>query len=291
MPHRLSFILSCTLAILFLGGCEGQLNIDLSATPPEGLNAAVLRINSLTLTNAEGLATTLDFDDQDIDVSKLNRGRVITLLRDKGIAAGDYTSVLVNITAQSQVLDSYIEKSDGGQVSLVLRAGSQALASNTFKVRDEEDTNLTLHLDFRSSLLPGSNAASDRLLTPRIRLIETSQASSISGDVAQNVLTGSACDSTATDAPTPVLYVFEGLNINPDDIDGISPDPISTALVSLASVQADYVASFLPAGDYTLSLTCAAANDDPDLNDSIVFLASQNISLGSGSNATLNFSN
>ncbi len=280
------------MALALLTACEGSLNLDISATPPEAVNAAVLRITGLSLERTDGTLLDIDLNPAvEIDALKLDRGAISTLLSAHELAAGDYAALSLRLSATTQTLDSYLEAADGGQAPLVLSAGSAATANQGFSIRQDETTSLTLHFDLRSSLLPASNAAGDRLIAPRLRLVELADSGSVSGRVADALLATGDCASDADPARGQVIYVYSGLDISPDDLDGISPDPLTTALITPSELNADYVVSFLPSGDYTLAISCDADLDDPDRDDSLSFVATRNVSITAGSTSSVHFDN
>ncbi len=65
------------------------------------------------------------------------------------------------------------------------------------------------------------------------------------------------------------VYLFSADTNQPDDVDGGTPDPITTATVQQDGVNA-YTAAFLEDGSYVVAFTCDAATDQPDTNDADV---------------------
>lgn len=276
--------------LLLLAACEGDINIDLSATPPQGVNAAVLRIEAVELIPEGGTARRVAISPPlDLDMRDLDRGQVARLISGAEIDTGTYTGVRLLLVAQPQTLDSFIENADGGEQSLVLAAGSSSLATGRFSLREGETTGVTLHLDMRSSLAPSNNPADDRPLSPRLRLVEDGDAATISGDVETALLTASGCDSDNDPLAGEVIYVYSGSNVVADDLDGLFPEPLTTALIRRDDPAADYVVPFLPAGDYTLAVSCVADLDNPNVDDALGFAATRNASVASGGALTLNF--
>ncbi len=283
--NRLLPVLLC----LLISACEGRVGISLSATPPEELNAAVLRITAIDLRRDDGSTVSINIDpDRDIDLLALDRGAVTALISDREIGAGNYTGLTLQLAMASSVRDSYIEDSSGAEFPLVLRSGATTTAAEDFSIRDEEDTQLTVHFDLRSSLLFGETSAGERQLSPRLRVIENGKAGTISGNAASTLLGDAGCATTADEQAGTVVYVFAG-SVTPDDLDGVAPNPLSTALLRSSETQDDYVAPFLPAGSYTLALTCEADLDNPLSSETIRFIASATATVRAGETTTLNF--
>lgn len=101
---------------------------------------------------------------------------------------------------------------------------------------------------------------------------------SIRGVVNKKLLSDSSC--TGGNA----VYVFEGRDVKPDDIDGISADPADYVIVKFDNVsgQYQYRMNRLRAGDYTLAFTCQAGDDNPDTDDYITFSGIRNVTVVSG---------
>jgi hypothetical protein len=88
----------------------------------------------------------------------------------------------------------------------------------------------------------------------------------------------------------PAVYVFSGAGITPDDIDGIAPDPVSTASVKLDNMGVyRYKAAFLEAGSYTIAFTCNAAADDPTVDNALTFTGTTTVSVTANNTMTHNF--
>jgi len=80
-------------------------------------------------------------------------------------------------------------------------------------------------------------------------------------------------------------YVYAGHNVTPDDIDQSSPQgiaPFATSSITYDNASMSYLfeAAFLPAGDYTVALTCNAdAEDLDDGNDDLMFFNIENVTV------------
>ena len=101
---------------------------------------------------------------------------------------------------------------------------------------------------------------------------------SIRGVVHKRLLSDSSC--TGGNA----VYVFDGHNVVPDDIDRIIADPVDSVFVNFdtASGQYTYRTALLKAGDYTLAFTCQAEADNPDIDNYITFTGIRNVTVSSG---------
>lgn len=80
------------------------------------------------------------------------------------------------------------------------------------------------------------------------------------------------------------VYVFEGHDVSPDDIDRNEPNPVKSAPVAYDSVSRKYRYTVAPLseGNYTLAFTCQADMDSPLEDDDIRFGGMKNIALSGG---------
>ena len=114
-----------------------------------------------------------------------------------------------------------------------------------------------------------------------MRIVNNEDAGHLRGTVAAQTLNDASCIGTDY-----AVYVFAGDNVTPDDVDGVEPDPISTALLSNTF---EYAVGFLDEGNYTLAFTCEANNDETDTNDVTAFIGTSTVTVSAGSTTTYNF--
>ena len=113
----------------------------------------------------------------------------------------------------------------------------------------------------------------------------------MAGTVAAALISDAACTSDTTTGEGNEVYVYQGSSITPDHTDDIAPDPLTTADVRLnnASGNYEYMAPFLPPGDYTAAFTCQGRDDDPATDDAITFTAGQDATVMDGQTTPVNF--
>lgn len=101
----------------------------------------------------------------------------------------------------------------------------------------------------------------------------------ISGTVDVRLLASMQCS-----AGSKAVYIFQGHDAFPDDIDIYDPNPVQLATVVYNNVsrQYKYSISSLPEGDYTLAFTCQANNDSPEYDDDIRFGGMKNVTIAGG---------
>lgn len=121
-------------------------------------------------------------------------------------------------------------------------------------------------------------------------MVATEASGAIAGEVDPTLISALGSDGTHC-----VVYVYNGEDAQVDDIylpiSGSVPDtqnnPEITAMVD--STAYTYTAAFLPAGDYTVSLTCEADLDDPLEDDVLTFTGTSNATVTAGGTMVVDF--
>lgn len=215
-----------------------------------------------------------------IDLLAMHSGLSDTLLNGYVLPAGDYSWMRLMVDTDA-ALDSYIVVM-GTNYELTIPSGSETglKLNRGFVVPSGGSADFTIDFDLRKSInLTGTG---EYMLRPTLRLADNTLAGAIAGSVTSSYIP-SGC--------TPAVYVFAGSGVTPDDIDGIAPDPVTTATVKLDIISGEYryKAAFLEAGDYTVAYTCQALTDDPTVDDALTFSGTSNVSITAKSTATHNF--
>ena len=163
-------------------------------------------------------------------------------------------------------------------------SGSARLVSG-FVVTAGQNNSFVLDWDLRRGLTDPIGQEGWHL-TPALRIIDTTEFGSLFGQVADPLLEHESCPLAADDpdGESNVVYVFAGLDAVPDDLDG-TDDPVTSARVAMNGDMAGaytYTVEFLDPGDYTVAFTCQGLDDDPTMDDAIVFLGQVNATVESG---------
>jgi hypothetical protein len=196
----------------------------------------------------------------------------------------------LHVNAQfDNVFDSYVIDDEGGQIELRIPPDRLKLG-NHFVVPKGGQSEFVIDWNLRMGLTNPVGQPGYKL-QPSLRITDMVEYGTIEGTVNSNLLppTNEDCSSDLNDEDGNVVYVFEGSGIDPDDIDDIDPDPLTTADVKMDSDSGDYEyrVTFLPPGPYTVAFTCQAADDvipDPELPELEV---DDDIDFPSSSNATV----
>lgn len=267
------------LAALILTGCNlelapepGRLDLDITDAPVDSAEKVVVVFTGVTLQAEDGTRIELDFNEpKELDLLSLQNGETASLLDEQELKSGDYEWIRLLVMANGVSSNSYIEV-DGARHQLVIPSGSETglkLVSG-FTVDSEETTHVTIDFDLRKSVVLAND---EYKLKPALRLVDNSEAGHISGTV-DNSLIGPDCHGA--------VYAFSGADVTPGDMGGLAEEPVTTTLVDTDETGVttyEYDLSFLNAGDYTLSFTCEADQDDPEAADSLMWEGTQTVTV------------
>jgi len=262
---------------LLLSGCDPQFTADLTTDPPAdpGITAVQVNLRGLEFRRADGANPTLEFrSGERVDLLKLRSDpEPLRLFTDEELPVGQYTGVRLLFDDD---VDQNLVATQEGDFPLVLEDGD--FAAVDFKVEEDDDNEeaFTLMLDLRQSLsFDGTDE--EYTLEPRLRTVRTKDAARIEGDVTFSCPTGTSLTMGGA------VYAFEGQDVPPDDLDGLTPEPLATTRVDYTlTLQPRYELRFLPAGDYTLALTCRGDEDLLGVDDSLDFGVSLDAQVDAG---------
>ena len=102
------------------------------------------------------------------------------------------------------------------------------------------------------------------------------------------------CTNSLNEDTGNVVYVFEGYDVEPDDIDG-EDDPVATINVRQNNAGEYTYEALLSPGDYSVAFTCQASDDDPEVNETMdtpiefVLPAEPNVAIEDGITTTIDF--
>jgi hypothetical protein len=188
----------------------------------------------------------------------------------------------------------------GEYVELRVPSGELKLVSG-FTIVQGGEASFVIDWNLRMGLTrpPGQDGY---LLKPAHRIIDLQDYGGIEGAVATSLITDDSCTSDLNTGEGNEVYVYAGAGVTPDDIDGISPEPITTARVLLDNTSGDYEYSvpFLAPGTYTVAFTCQAGDDvspdpsvqpppDPAADNAIDFTPGVDATVIADQTTTVNF--
>lgn len=283
LPMRTSLLCMA----LCLSACgKGELNLAIADAPVDEASAVVIEIAGVEFQPVDGNSETIDFSNPiSINLLDYANGGSASLLAGELLDAGDYSWMRLIVNAEPGVRDSYVIV-NGSEFELTITTDAQAglTINRTFNISHTETGSLTIDFDLRKSVLEPLSGETDYRLRPALRWVDNAKQGTLNGVVDPSVI---ASECTAGDKAA--VYVFSSDVTQPDDVDGIAPDPITSAMVPLDGVYA-YTAAFLEAGDYKVAFTCDAAADQPDTNDAgVAFTGLAAVSINAGEITTHNF--
>ncbi len=264
------------------GTSNGVLSLKITDAPVDNASRVVVEFTGIEIQSSSGGRTEFNYQTpKHIDLLALHSGGSEVILDNAVLPSGDYQWIRLKVNAECDVLDSFIEINNvmhpiwvpsGNQSGLKLVRG--------FNLSADGVSDFTIDFDLRKSVKKpngNGNCSDNYKLKPALRIVNNKVAGSIAGTVAPALITDPACTGGN------VVYVYDGLNITPDDIDSITPDPVTSAMVK-QNISGDHVyrASFLDPGDYTIAFTCQAEGDDPEVNDPVAFKGTSGASVAAG---------
>ena len=264
------------------GAANGMLTLSITDAAVDNATEVWVQFAAIELKPSIGPSFTVTFDaPADINLLSLQGSLSQDLFNSEVVPSGTYEWVRLAVNTDVDILTgvspSTIVMDDGGVHNLTVPSGNQSgLKINTgFIVGANSETAMTIDFDLRKSIVMSSG---DYHLKPVLRLVENDDAGMIAGSVDSSLTLGTDC-SDDDPATGNAVYVFSGIDAQLDDIDGQSPDPVTTALLTLNAETGlyDYEVGFIPAGSYTVAFTCMADLDNPEVDDAIVFVQSENV--------------
>lgn len=284
-------IIPALTAALALAGCNlesagsGSLSLDITDAPVDSADEVMVTFNGVELHSAGGSTVEINYDQpREIDLLALQGGDTQPLLEDEALAAGDYQWIRLDVSAESDgTWASYIQI-NGERHELTIPSGDETGLKlvQGFTVPVNGEVSFTIDFDLRKSVIEDDTGYK---LRPALRLVDNTEVGQIAGTADEN-----------DENESCVVYVFEGQDVTPDDVDGQDAEPVTTAAAeTLEDGTSGYTAAFLTEGDYTAAQTCEAGHDDPNADDTdtdtdpVTFSTAQNVTVQANQTATADF--
>jgi len=295
--YRIPAILLIALTALAFNGCgdndpAGSLQVGITDAPVDTADAVVIHFSEVLIHAADGTRTTIPVTDpvtrqpgRSIDLLAQTGGKQVVLF-EQSLPAGQYNWMRLDVDFDET--RTYIEIGPNRYPLRCTSCEQNGVKLNrSFTIDADQTTAFTLDFDLRKSINFSKNGYH---LRPTVRVVVSSAAGSIEGAIDSALIGG--------DPLGCAVYVYEGHDITPDDIylpDGNIPavqhnNPVTTARVTdIGNNNYRYTAAFLPAGQYTLALSCEAANDIAETDDDISFSTGINARVAAGQSTTVTF--
>ena len=277
---------------IFLTSCGG-------GTSDQGTGVLAVQVTDAKVDEAQAVVlhytqVTIHGDQGDIvvpvhDPDTGGPGRSINLLDytngnstelfEHSLPAGHYSWMRLDVDFDPS--QSYIEI-DGGMhpMNCTSCQNNGVMLNHSFTIGTDQTTAFTLDFDLRSSITMANGM---HYIRPTVRVIDTAASGNIAGSVDPTLITSLGSDGTGC-----AVYVFDGENATLDDIympmggmmSGMHHNPVITAMVDPDTLT--YTAGFMPAGMYTVALTCDAMRDITDSDDTLMFTGATNVPVMAG---------
>jgi hypothetical protein len=267
------------------GALKSSFTLRLTDAPIDDAAAVEMQFIEVRLRRKDGTWINFPFDNpKTIDLLKLQGTLTSDLLVDIPLGVGHYDEI--RLLVDDAPMASHVKLLDGRFAELDIPGGRTAglMIKGDFIIFKTRPTSLVIDFDLRQSVKRNGNSGRYNF-NPKLRLADEANAGHLLGIVAPELLSSiAACSDNNVDTFNAV-YVYEGHDVIPDDIDQSSNtdvDPITTTVIEYDPNRLiyKYQAAFLPEGDYTTAITCNSNLDDLDSgNDDLKFFAIRNVSV------------
>jgi hypothetical protein len=309
MHHFTFFALSALLAACGGGGSESgsavngndsspgatksSFTLRLTDAPVDNAAAVEMQFVEVRLRRSDGSWINFPFDTpKTIDLLQLQGMLTADLLAGIPLRVGHYNEI--RLLVDDAPMANHVKLKDGSFADLKIPGGRTTglKIKGDFIIFKNRPTALVIDFDLRQSVKRQGNSAK-YMFKPKLRLADDANAGHLLGIVMPELLLSTpACSDDNVDTFNAV-YVYEGHNVIPDDINQSSDtdvDPITTAVIKYdpKKLTYDYEAAYLPAGDYTTAITCNSNLDDLDSGiDDLKFFGIRNVSVEAGNTVFL----
>jgi len=300
------------LGVLTLSGCGGEAeraatgtaSFDITDAPADDVTQVRLTISAIALKPNNGELQRIEFESPVVidNLLALQGGNFAELLPDQTFPAGEYNWLRLYIIGGGA--DSWVMTDEGGQVDLFVPGQQSANGQSRhvqlvsgFVIPAGGDVDFTIDVDLRKALT--KPAGKDYyLLRPAMRITDNSNIGSISGTVADALVTDDSCNNDLINDEGNAVYLYRGADavagdVYVDDmgaeIGGDNPLAVANVKQNQGSGFYEYSFGFIPEGAYTVAFTCNALDDMPDADDDLAFAQSANIEVDAGDNAEYDF--
>lgn len=283
---------SCDDGGIFVPGIDrGTLRLAVTDAPADFAMNVVVEFDAVEVKPVDDDPIRIDLEpDVALNLIELTDGRTAFVLSDRRLPEGRYEWIRLVINAQAETLgQSFVDFVTGERFPLEISEEDEAALQldRSFEIRRRERVEFIVDFDLRRSLIRPSGQSTSFVFRPALRLVDGELAGRITGTVNPGLVTGRDC--------SPFIYVFEGADVTPDDMDWSAEPGDVEPLLSVPARSTGvgnpltYRVDFLEEGDYTLALTCDGALDEPDRNDVLRFQRTRSVSIEAGEVATVNF--
>lgn len=269
----------------------GTLSLAITDAPVHNADEVWVQFTGVTVKPQEGQPIDIEFDEpMDIDLLSLTDANTATLLNGEEFQAGSYNWIRLHVNADADgEFDSYVMTDLGEMIELAVVSQQGLQLSSGFTITQNQETSFIIDWDLNMGLTApvGRDAWQ---LRPSLRIVDETAFGEISGTVANALVESDTCDNDLVADTGNAVYIFEGADATPDDIDEADAEPLVTGEVKQdQNGNYTYMVTFLSPGDYTVAFTCQGLADDPATEDDIAFDAVSNATVSDGEETVVDF--
>jgi hypothetical protein len=261
----------------------GQLSLAVTDAPVDGAVEVVVRFTRVELQPRDGQRISIEFDTvQEIDLLSYQGEDVHWLFEDTAVPAGEYSWIRLYVERDGTAgnppasvfgTTSYLKMADGSEYKLAIPSGLQTglKLQGGFSVQADRLNAYVIDFDLRRALVqPSAQHWQDYyFLKPALRMVRLEDVGHLRGTIHDQVFVADpACLNNGA------VYLYQGHGQTPTDVHD-DAGPVTTALIEYDGVADEYRyrIGHLPAGPYTVALTCEAHRDDPEQSNTLTFFA------------------
>ncbi|KUE78226.1 hypothetical protein ATO46_11070 [Aeromonas schubertii] len=208
-----------------------------------------------------------------IDLLKYQGSASRNLLAGQSVSAGEYSQMRLTVLdgreAANQFDDgtpySYVQQDD--DTIKPLEVPSSELKLDAFTIAANGTSSFTTEFDLRHSMVLPGHLQYYKLKPRGVRLVNNSEAATLSGSIA-----GGLCGGLLADKGAVYLYAPRSDDNYPDMADADNGFYASAPVVSDGAGGFRYELGFVAVGSYDLALVCNSDQDDPEGSGDVLYL-------------------
>ncbi|WP_379883714.1 DUF4382 domain-containing protein [Marinobacter koreensis] len=269
-------------------GSTGTVSFNMTDAPAMEFTDVTVAFTGIRLKHEDGEWVEFTFDQPKTwNLLDLQGGMSEPLITDEEVPAGDYTELRLMVdTDPNRTFVATASKPDEHK-SLAIPSGEQSglKLKGNFIVAADTTTDFTIDFNVAKSIVnPQGQSLADYLLKPSLRLTNTLETGSITGDVDFATINQNQDCEGVSEGYTGSVYVYQGADITPTDVNvETEGGPLMTVPVKYDDSKGiyTYTAAYLTEGDYTISYTCQL-DDNETTDDTVKFEDKQTVSVVAG---------
>ncbi|MBD3647561.1 MAG: DUF4382 domain-containing protein [Pseudomonadales bacterium] len=299
LKHSIKAGVIAALALGLLSACNdddspetGTMSLAVTDAPVHNAAEVWVQFSGITVKRPNAEPQDIDFDGDviDVDLMALTGSNSQDLLNEEEMIAGPYNWIRRNVNADLDgELDSYVMTDEGEMVELEVVSQQGLQLSSGFTITANQHTSFIIDWDLNQGLTAPLNQEGWKL-RPSLRITDETEYGTIAGTVDEGLLTAEGWTSNMAEDIGNEVYIYEGADVTPDDIDLGEGNPVATGDITQdMNGFYTYSVTYLSPGEYTVAVTCQGLDDIPDEENDIAFAGVQNATVVDGEEEEVNF--